>query len=279
MKRPSIFSRDYEEQVKKRRKIIILLIIVPIIGLSIFLITDVNGLKNKGISIKNSINNILLNKSKVEKVAEVKEKSEKVVKQQSGSEKSKAPKAEVAAKSKAPAKDGTFLVSLSDGQKLTIAYTTVGAKRSIKGVSNTKDISYDISPSKKSIVMQSTKNQDLFYIDVNNVIKDITKKTHTSSKNEVFSKEQQLKTNPNYLWSITPKFIDEDNIAYVSELPWMNDKATLYLWKVNVKSNTHMQVKPASGTKITFIKRTSKGLETNVDGNIIYVTSAGEVIQ
>ena len=57
-----------------------------------------------------------------------------------------------------------------------------------------------------------------------------------SSKNEIFSKEEQLKKHPTYIWSITPKFIDEDNIAYVSELPWINEKAVQYIWKVNLKT-------------------------------------------
>ena len=52
MKKPSMFSKNYEKEIKKRKRIIILLIIVPIIGLTIFLITDFNGLLNKGISIK-----------------------------------------------------------------------------------------------------------------------------------------------------------------------------------------------------------------------------------
>ena len=87
-----------------------------------------------------------------------------------------------------------------------------------------------------------------------------------------------LKSHKTYIWSITPKFIDEDNIVYVSELPWINEKAVQYIWKVNLKTNTHVQVKPASGKSITFKKITSKGLETIIDGNAVYITSAGEVI-
>ena len=59
----------------------------------------------------------------------------------------------------------------------------------------------------------------------------------------------------------------------------MNEKAVQYIWKVNLKDNTHMQVKPASGKNITFKNITSKGLETIIDGNVVYVTSLGEVIK
>ena len=52
MSKPSMFSKDYAKEMKRRKRNIFLLIIVPIIGLTIFLITDFNGLLNKGISIK-----------------------------------------------------------------------------------------------------------------------------------------------------------------------------------------------------------------------------------
>ncbi len=274
MKRPSIFSKHYEKEKKNRRKILLLVIIIPIIGLSIFLTTDFNGLINKGISMKNGL---ISNKSKGKenKATLVKKKSENVVKQQTISEKPKTTKV----KDNAQTKNETFVVSLSDGQKISVEYNVQAAKKSIKGISNTKDLSYDISPSKKAVVIQSTKNQDLLYVDVNKVSKDITKKIHKSSKNQVYSKKNKLESSANYIWSITPKFIDEDNIVYVSELPWMNEKAMQYLWKVNLKTSAHTQVKSASGKKITFKNITSKGLETNIDGKVVYVTPLGEVIK
>lgn len=277
MSKPSIFSKNYEKEMKKRRRKIFLLIIVPIIGLTIFLMTDFNSLLNKGISMKKGINNILLNKSKDNikdkdvKVVEVEKKPEEAVKPQVNSEKPKEPSVEVAAK------EEVFTVPLSDGQKISVEYTVNGTEKIIKGVSDPKDISYDISPSKKAIVIQSKKNQDMLYFHVNGVSKDITKKVHTSTKDEKFPKEDQLKRHPNYLWSITPKFIDEDNIVYVSELPWINEKAVQYIWKVNLKDNTHIQVKPADGKSITFKNITTKGLETLIDGNTVYVNSLGKV--
>ena len=270
MKRPSIFSSDYNKEVKKRKKILSLLIIIPIIGLIIFLSIGFNGLLNKGTAMKKGINNIFFNKSKEDKTAKV------VIKQQTDVEKSKVKRAAIVTKSKASVNNLTFIVSLPDGQKITVKYSVVAANKTIKGVSNTKGILYDISPSKKAMVIQSTKNQDLIYVNVDKTSKDITRKVYTSSKNEDYSKDQQLKNSPDYIWSIKPKFIDEDNIAYVSELPWMNEKKVKYIWKLNLKDNVHMQVNPASGTKITFGKVTLKGLEANIDGNVVHVTSLGE---
>ncbi|MGH4123021.1 MAG: hypothetical protein ACREV6_08855 [Clostridium sp.] len=274
MRKPSMFSKDYKKEIKKRKRKIALLIIVPIMGLTIFLITDFNALKNTGISIKKGVNNILLNKSKDKQGSEVKvEKKQQVVKKQLDSEKSKAVQAEVALKNE------VFAVNLSDGQKISIEFSVKAAEKTIKGVTDDKNISYDISPSKKSIVIQSKNNQDLLYVDVNKVSKDITKKTHESSKGQMFSKDGLFKTHKNYIWSITPKFIDEDNIAYVSELPWINENAVQYIWKVNLKSNVHTQVKPASGKNITFKNITPKGLTTLIDGNVLYVTPTGQAIE
>jgi hypothetical protein len=276
VRRPSIFSKDYEKQIKKRRKKIFLMIVVPIIGLSIFLITDFDSLLNKGISVKESINNIFASKSEQDtkdeenKTVEV-QKKEEVLKQQ-------APKQEPEVTEEVAIENEIFAITLSDGQKISVKYNVKAAVKSIEGISDSKDISYDISPSKKSIVIQSKLNQDILYFDVNKISKDITKKSHTSSKGKAFAKEDKIKEDPNYVWSIMPKFIDEDNIVYVSELPWMNKEATQYIWKVNLKSNVHSQVKPAKGKSITFKNITSKGLETIIDGKVVYVTSAGKIL-
>jgi len=274
MSKPSMFSKNYKHELKKRKRKISLLIILPIIGLTIFLITDFNVLSNKGASMKSSINSILLKKTKDTDSKEVEvEKKFEVVKPKTNSEKPKVPQ------KKAELTNEKFVVLLSDGQKISLEFSVIGTEKIIKGVSDSKGISYDISPSKKSIVIQSKKNQDLRYINVNKINKDITKKTHKSSKGKVFFKEQLLKSNETYNWSITPKFIDEDNIAYVSELPWINDKAIQYIWKVNLKSNVHMQVKPAYGKNVVFKKIASKGLEIIIDGKVMYVNSTGEAIE
>lgn len=284
MSKPSIFSKNYDKEVKKRKKIIILLIIMPIIGLGIFFITDFNVLLNKGISMKNGINRILLNKPKDDKkdepnkVSSVKKESEKIVKEQPSSQKDVVAKPEGASKAESAIKDEQFNVTLSDGQKVSIQYSQLAGVKAIKGVTNAKEVSYNISPSKKAIVMQSMKNQDMLYVDVNKITKDITKKAYVSSKNVTFTKKEQLKKNPTYIWSVTPKFIDEDNIAYVSGLPWLK-KTRLYVWKVNLKNNTHVQIQRTSGKKITFDKITPKGLAANIDGKVVYVTPLGKVVK
>jgi ribosome-associated translation inhibitor RaiA len=274
MSKPSMFSKDYKSELKKRRRKISLLIILPIIGLTIFLVTDFNALLSKGASVGKSINSVLLNKSKdKEETAVEVEKKPEVVKPAVNSEITKVPQEEVTLKTE------TFVVNLSDGQKISVEFNVDGVGKSIKGVADTKDITYDISPSGKSIVIQSKNDQQLMYANVDKTSKDITKKTYESSKGEILTKDAILENHENYNWSVMPKFIDEDNIAYISELPWINEKAQQYIWKVNLKSNVYMQVKPASGKNITFNKIADKGLETIIDGNVVYVTSTGEAIE
>ncbi|MGH4052095.1 MAG: hypothetical protein ACREVX_12240 [Clostridium sp.] len=285
MKKPSIFSKNYDKEIKKRKKIIILLIIMPIVGLGIFLITDFNSLLDKGISMKNGINNILLNKSddtkeeiqvkKEEQVkaAQVKKEQEEVAQKQASAEKTEP------AKEEDTTKNEIFVATLSDGQKINIEYSKTGTEKNIVGVSNAKEISYDISPNKKAIVVQNMKNQDMLYVNVNETTKDITKKVYVSSKKVPFTKQEKMIKTPDYVWSITPKFIDEDNIAYVSELPWMNEKKLQYIWKVNLKNNKHVQVNRSSGKKIIFQNIESKGLAANIDGNVVYITPLGKIIK
>lgn len=277
MSKPSIFSKDYEKKTKKRKKVILSLIIIPIIGLVIFLNTDFKGLLNAGAIMKRGISSTFSNGVKENKQGNVKKDSGVVSIEQTDAQKAKATKAAIDAKAKAGVENLSFIVSFKDGQKVTVEYNVSSDKKTIKGVSNTTGILYDISPSKKSIVIQSTNNQDMLYADVNKTSKDISRETYISSGNQTYLKDDQLKSNPNYIWSITPKFIDEDNIAYVSELPWMNEKNVQYIWKLNLKDNVQMQVQPASGMKITFGKINAKGLEANIDGNLVYVTALGGV--
>ncbi len=201
-----------------------------------------------------------------------------MLEKQVNSEKDDSAKTQSTSKAEADIKDEQFDVTFSDGQKVSIEYSQLAEVKTIKGVTNAKEVSYDISPSKKAIVVQSTKNQDMLYVDVNEIKKDITKKAYVSSKNVTFTKKEQLKKNPSYLWSVSPKFIDEDNIAYVSELPWLK-KTVQYIWKVNLKNNTHMQVQRASGKEITFDKITPEGLAANIDGNVVYITPMGKVVK
>ncbi|MBU3110935.1 hypothetical protein [Clostridium lacusfryxellense] len=284
MRKPSIFSKNYDKEVKRRKIIIITLIILPVIGLGIFFSTGFDAVLNKGISMKNGINSILSNKSKdnkkdeQNKAAAVKKESEKVIEKQAKTEKDDSAKAESASKAVSDIKDQHFDVTFSDGQKVSIEYSQLAEVKTIKGVTNDKEVSYDISPSKKAIVLQSIKNQDMLYVDVNEIKTDITKKAYVSSKNVTFTKKEQLNKNPSYLWSVSPKFIDEDNIAYVSELPWLK-KTVKYIWKVNLKNNTHKQVQRVSGKEITFDKITPEGLAANIDGNIVYITPMGKVVK
>ena len=44
------------------------------------------------------------------------------------------------------------------------------------------------------------------------------------AKVKCFQRMELLKKHKTYIWSVSPKFIDEDNIAYVSELPWIKKR-------------------------------------------------------
>ncbi|WP_242946803.1 hypothetical protein [Clostridium haemolyticum] len=64
--------------------------------------------------------------------------------------------------------------------------------------------------------------------------------------------------------------MDDDNIVYISQLPWFNKSNTKYLWKYNISNNIHENNLPnmgeVSGKKIEYGNITSEGLEVLVDG-------------
>jgi hypothetical protein len=73
-----------------------------------------------------------------------------------------------------------------------------------------------------------------FLFDTNGNKEDITNPEYVSSSGTVISKDNQLSSNPNYIWCSSPKFIDDDNIAYISQLPWLN-KSSKYIWIENIQ--------------------------------------------
>ncbi|EES92288.1 hypothetical protein FDJ70_09260 [Clostridium botulinum] len=250
MRKPSIFSNRYDEQMKKRKRIKIIFIVIAVLVLLIIasgilgnmLFGHNSAEKSKSkVQVKQSkkVNNTKINNSK--KIEDSKEK-DNINKE--------------------------YLLKLSDGKEVKLLYDVVNNEKQYIGVMP-KETKYTISPSKKSIALVENDTQKLILIDINGTSKEITKLQYVSSKGDIFKRENILKLNPNYIWCDEPKFLDDDNIVYISQLPWFNKSDTKYLWKYNISNNIHENNLPnmgeVSGKKIEYGNLTSEGLEVIVD--------------
>ncbi len=271
MAKPSMFSKDYDERMRKRKKIRRILtmsvVLLVIIGAVLFGSNIGNSIKIGLDKVNNKVNdknkNGLKNTESKEKTIskEKEENQQQVTKTQKQNEN----------KNKVDTNKGTQVIKLSNGEEVKLTYSTVNNQRAYIEVLP-KTIQYSISPTKKRIVLLEKNTQNVILVDEMGSVKDITKKEYVSTKGTVFSKDSVLKNNPGYIWSSLPKFIDDNNIIYISQLPWFNRGEDKFIWRYTISANVHNQIitegGEISGKEISYGKLLKDGLEVIIDGNV-----------
>ncbi|KEI07450.1 hypothetical protein [Clostridium botulinum] len=251
MPKPSIFSNRYDEQMKKRKRIKIIFVVIAVVVLVIIAIGILGSIlfgDNSAEKAKAKVQveqNKKVNKTKIDNP-----KKDENLKEKDNSNKE-------------------YALKLSNGEEVKLLYNVVNNEKQYIGVMP-KETKYTISPSKQNIAIVENTTQKLILIDINGTSKEITKLQYVSSKGDAFNEKNVLKSNPNYVWCDEPKFLDDDNIIYVSQLPWFNKPNIKYLWKYNISTNVHDNNLPSmgeiSGNKIEYGNITSEGLEVIIDG-------------
>ena len=268
MAKPSIFSRDYEKKMKKRKKRTFFSVAVIIAIVLTIIFTN----NNIGKKIKNNLNQI-----KQEAKDEEEQKNNQIEKkEQKDSVKSEA----TVKKENKVSEDKNLEVELENSIKIKLIYVQNNKKnKTIKSVDlNKNNLLYDINPSKNLVVVTNPKTQNIYLVDLNGDKQDITNKQYTSTSGTVFQKDNILGSNQDYLWGVDPKFIDNDNISYISQLPWFN-KTTKYLWRYNIKNKNHLYTENVSGEDVKFDKLTEKGLTVIADGKTLFLKPDGSITE
>nr|WP_207742430.1 tRNA (guanine-N1)-methyltransferase [Clostridium tepidum] len=253
----------------KRRKRRTFFSVIVIILISLVVIFTNNGIGKK---IKISLNQI-----KEETKAEEERKNKQQEQKENKKENENNNAATVKKESEVP-KDNNIEVQLEDNIKIKLIYIEDSNKnKTIKSIDlNKNNLLYDINPSKNLIVLTNPKTQNIYLVNLNGEKQDITNKQYTSTSGTTFQKDTILASKQDYLWSVLPKFIDNDNIAYISQLPWFN-KTTKYIWMYNIKNKIHLYNQNISGEDIKFDKLTEKGLTVISDGKTIFLKADGSI--
>lgn len=137
----------------------------------------------------------------------------------------------------------------------------------------------DLSPAGNQAVILDSKTQDLFLVDINGNVKDITYKVYTK-KDKTYSatKEQILaKYNGEFVWGEQPRFLDEDTVVYMSQLPWFDERRFLYIVELNPLSYKNFQ--SVFGTDVVLKDSTEKGLAYEKEGKTYYLTPDYKIVQ
>ncbi|MDD6795524.1 MAG: hypothetical protein PUE01_08980 [Clostridiaceae bacterium] len=264
MAKPSIFSKNYEQKMKKRKKriLIISILAVVIVGIVIF-----------NTQIKNmDFSNI---RAKMQAWVDSDKPDEEVKSEEAKNPVVEEPKEEI----KEPEK--LYMdINISEGIVAKAEYEETEGKKQFINVEPIDGITINISPSKDKILFLD-KNQDLKIADINGDVKDISKKQYVSQSNQVFPKEQILTQTPTYIWCAQAKFIDESKIVYVSELPYFgNGGQKLYVWIYDIESGIENVIWNLVGPNIVIGDVVSdKGISVTVNNVQYYLAADGNVTQ
>lgn len=259
MRKPSIFSRDYEMKMRKRRKRIIVLSVMSFFLLG-FTAATITAKSFDFTNIRTKMQMWIDNDKMVQSVnVEQEEETEKI-------EEVKVPERK------------TIDIKINEQKIMKVEYeeSTSGIKfKEVKDVPT--DIYYSINNNKNLIIIIDEK-QNLKMFNVKGEEQNLTKVSYITKDGEVFSKDTIISLYPGYLWHNSARFLSDNKIAYISNVPYFGTDLNQYVWIVNVEDKATETLWSSKGKNIKFGEYKDKGLEVNIDGNIKYINSNGELV-
>ncbi|MFL0194518.1 hypothetical protein ACJDU8_02860 [Clostridium sp. WILCCON 0269] len=265
MGKPSIFSKDYGKKMRQRRRNIIILVVACLLVITLIVIYIRGAFKD----VVKEANKVKVNNSAGSKQITNNNDNKKISESNN----------KTASKDKDTKKEDSYKIQLSDSRDITLTYQGEGNNKIFKSVTPPSgSVTYDISPSHKNVVLFDDKSQSILLIDINGNKQDVTNPQYVSTTGAVIEKNSQIASNPSYVWCSSPKFLDDNNIAYITQLPWIG-KTTKYVWIESIQNKNHVMIQNIQGEDVKFGELTEKGLTVIADGTTVYITASGSVAQ
>lgn len=272
MAKPSIFSRDYEKKMRRRKRrffLLFFLIIVIVLGIFLkvsFSDTDFSQVKDK---IQAWIDSDKIEEPNNEEENKVVEEENKVNEEE---------------KEEEVKEENKYIdLTINEDRIIKVIYSENNGEKIFMNISEESDMTglqYDISPSKK-LMLVTDERQNVYLFNTNGEKRDITRASYVSQNGDVYLKDNILQGYEGYVWQEQVKFIDDNKIAYVSQLPYFGSAATnKYVWVYDILNNIESCLWGYTGTSInigTVVE--GKGLQINIDGIQYYINSDGHIIQ
>lgn len=272
MAKPSMFSKDYDKKMRKRKRrkgFFIVLLIILLVSIPIVVFSNKELINMEKYMSKNEKEQDSNYKKTVEEKKEIdEEKKEEAVNNNIGNKKD-------IEKEKIEEK----IIKISEKENISIFLEYKDDKKKIKDIKGNENIEYDIDDNGNSAILYNKSNQSITLMDRDLNLKDITRHEYVSTFNEAFPKESVMKNNMGYIWQKSPRFIDENRIVYLSELPWINEENNLYVWIYNIKDNTHMMISDNRlvGKNIQFEEKNKEGIKVKNDDKEYLIDSLGQI--
>lgn len=265
MGKPSIFSKEYERRMRKRKlRIAFAVLIFVILGF--------------GVLYKGYISNFIKS-AKASYINEKQKQAEDKQKQELSNKEENKIAEDKKVEEKNVVEEKFYDIPIKEGVKVKVVYDETQGEKKFKYVEPSESkINFDINSTGKGLVIHDESAQSMIFCDINGNYKDITMPAfNSSSANRSFSKESVIAENPAYVWAASPKFFNENQIVYISQLPWFG-KEEKYIWVVDASNSTYRNTN-VYGKNVVVGNKVDKGIEINIDGKISYMDQNGNLIQ
>lgn len=259
MRKPSIFSRDYEKQIRKRKRVIIIISIIALLLVGMVTVKftakafDFTGIKGKiqqWIDGDTSDNNIIEDVPNLEPIPEV--------------------PIETVAK--------TMDLKVDGSRILKMEYEDVNGVIKFKDAKDVPSgIEYDISPSKELVLITDDK-QNIKVFNTKGEENNVTKDSYIAPNGEVFKKEVVQSTYQDYLWHKNAKFVNDKKIVYKTNMPYFGYGLSQYLWIIDLENKSETTLWQSKGNDIIIGEIKEKGLEVTIDGNVKYINNDNNLV-
>lgn len=243
MGKPSMFSNNYHQQVKRRKLnrflFILLLLCIAFFGGKYYLnkqnihpfkaVTNINIIKNIKIGSwwDKFISNFEAKKKGTPEVSVTNQVASKPI--TTSQAVVVPPKTEQIIK-------GSYIYTDKNNNKYNVNYEKSSKGIIITGLNEaTKTTEYAISSDKSKIVFDIKSTSSLVLCDNTGKFKDITRTFYkTRSTGRIISKDEAIASHSGYIWAEKPSFTLDGRVLYLSRLPFIRNDQTLYLWSENM---------------------------------------------
>lgn len=265
MRKPSIFSRDYERKVRKRKRIIVT------ISILLFLLIGAIALK-----LTREAFDFTYVRAKIQKWIDEEPTDSNIVDEENNGELQNdtpvTPETPIVPEVK------TMDIKLSEDKIIKVEYDEVDGKIKFKEAKEVPiGISYDINPLKDLIVVTDDK-QNIRIFNTKGEEKNITKDKYVAPNGEIFKKDVVTTTYKDYLWHNNAKFINDNKIVYKTNMPYFGFGLNQYLWIVDIEGKNEVTLWQSKGKEIIIGENKEKGTEVTIDGVVKYISNDNKLV-
>lgn len=267
MRRTNIFSREYERRIRKKRFFILIIILTILVMVVLYMVnfSEVNNyVRDRYYSI---ISKEIVN------ISEAESDNYNINDVSNINEETHTPLEENIYNSE---RDKLIHNVVLGNDEINILYTKDDNNVQYFGLEDSLDFKYsfDISPDNLKILIENNITQDTYMIDESfNTFKLDPEFFYSNSARSRFYKEDIKNTYEGYSWYKGARFLDNNTVVYISNLPWFG-KNEEYIWRTDVSDTQDIKhfMTSIAGENIEFGELTEQGIKVNINNEMKLLT-------